>query len=64
MHPLGGLRRVVMDLRQAPTPLHLWTTSGDVVTDSYRGILLPFGLRVLEIGRWESKWYSRNSRRL
>ena len=37
---------------------------GDVVTETSRGILLPFGLRMLEIGRWESKWYSRNNRRL
>ena len=36
----------------------------DVVTDSCRGILLPFGSRMLEIGRWESKWYSLNNRRL
>ena len=37
---------------------------GDVVTDSCRGTLLPFGLRMLENGRWESKWYSRSNRRL
>ena len=37
---------------------------GDVVTDTCRGILLPFVLRMHEIDRWESKWYSRNNRRL
>ena len=37
---------------------------GDVVTDSCRGVLRPSDLRMTEIVRWKSKWYSRNYRRL
>ena len=36
----------------------------DVVTDLRLGILLPSELRMIKIVHWESKWYSRNNRRL
>ena len=36
----------------------------DVVTNSGRGILRPSDLCMIEIVHWESKWYSRNNRRL
>ena len=53
-------------LRSARNKSQRLFTSGrrleDVVTDSCRGILLPFGLLMLEMGRWESKWCSRHNR--
>ena len=34
------------------------------MTDLRRDILLPFNLRMIKIVHWESKWFSRNNRRL
>ena len=55
IHPLGGGGEDPVVLRWTRDKIQRLVTCGrrlgDVVADSCRGILLPFGLRMLEIGR-------------
>ena len=68
IHPLGRGGGGPVGLRWARGKIQRLFTCGrrlgDVITDSCRGVLRPSDLRMIEIVRWKSKWYSRNNRRL